>query len=68
MQDRYTDDDGVAHQGKAQAYCVKAKEFLNGKKLDGDLCSCDWECLLRQCGDEGRCVGLAEGDFCSDSI
>lgn len=39
----------VMSQGIAIASCVKAKEFMKGKKLDNDLCSKDSECLMGLC-------------------
>lgn len=30
MQDKYTDATGTVRQAKLEAFCVKAKEYLNG--------------------------------------
>ena len=36
MKDHYEDTTGNINKAKLEAYCVKAKNYLDGKLLDGD--------------------------------
>lgn len=47
MKDKYVDSNGNTQQAKLEAFCVKAKEYLNGQLLDGDRCSSDSDCYVR---------------------
>lgn len=69
MKDHYEDTAGNINEAKLEAYCVKAKNYLDGKLLDGDRCEKHSQCYTRMCNQtSGTCQGLAEGEFCAQTI
>ena len=65
--DRYQDDTGAMQTGHMEAFCVKAKQIMNGVKLAGDRCGDPDECYMRNCVD-GVCVGLVQGSYCTSHL